>query len=97
MKFKEGQVEEDMTYYLDKVLQGFPELKMELLPSKKDLFTLNLDLPSLCEKEKCFFHTIVAKLLYLSCRARPDIITTVSFCALGYSHLLKKIRLNWTS
>jgi hypothetical protein len=39
-----------------------------------------MDSPLLAEKEKCFFHTVVAKLLYLlSWRARPDIITAVGF------------------
>lgn len=61
------------------MLQEFPELKEELLLSKKDLFALSKDSAILPEKEKCFFHAIVVKLLYLSQRAHPDIITTISF------------------
>jgi hypothetical protein len=49
------------------------------LPNKKDLFAFSKDSDVLPEREKRFFHTIVAKVLYLSRRARPDIITTVSF------------------
>ena len=66
LKFEDGQVKVDMMYNLDKVLQEFPGLKEELLPSKKDLFALSRDSVVLPEKEKRFFHTIVAKLLYLS-------------------------------
>jgi hypothetical protein len=36
-------VKVDMSYYLDKVLQEFTDLKVEVLPGKKNLFALSMD------------------------------------------------------
>lgn len=77
--FSDGQIEFNMIYCLAKVLQEFTDLKEEALPGKRNLFALSPDSVLLSEKRKRFFHTIVAKLLYLSRRARPDIITTIGF------------------
>jgi hypothetical protein len=80
LKFDSGQIKVDMSYYLAKVLLKLSNLKEEVLPGKKNLFALRMDSSLLAEKEKHFFHTVVAKLLYLlSRRARPDIITAVGF------------------
>jgi hypothetical protein len=80
LKFDSGQIKVDMSYYLAKVLLELSNLKEEVLPGKKNLFALRMDSSLLAEKEKHFFHTVVAKLLYLlSRRARPDIITAVGF------------------
>ena len=80
LKFDSGQIKVDMSYYLAKVLLELSNLKEEVLPGKKNLFALRMDSSLLAEKEKHFFHTVVAKLLYLlSQRARPDIITAVGF------------------
>ncbi len=77
---KDG-VKIDMSYYIGKVLQDNVglELKEDSLPSKKDLFAMDIESSLLHEKLKCQFHTNVVKLLYLSRRARPDIITAVGF------------------
>ena len=64
--FSDGQIEFNMIYCLAKVLQEFTDLKEETLPGKRNLFTLSPDSVLLTEKRKRFFHTIVAKLLYLS-------------------------------
>jgi hypothetical protein len=48
-------------------------------PGGKNGFMVNEDAPKLAEDEKKAFHTTVAKLLYLSKRARPDIILVVGF------------------
>lgn len=87
LKFDSGQIKVDMSYYLAKVLlellnfkEELSNFKEEVLPGKKNLFALRMDSSLLAEKEKHFFHTVVAKLLYLlSRRARPDIITAVGF------------------
>jgi hypothetical protein len=55
------------------------DLKEEVLPAKKNLFASDLESPLLADGEKQLFHTVVVKLLYLSHRARPDIITTIGF------------------
>ena len=77
--FGDGQGKVDMMNFLAKVLQEFTDLKEEVLPGKRNLFALSPDLVLLTEKRNRFFHTIVAKLLYLSRWARLDIITTVGF------------------
>jgi len=51
LKFGNGQVKVDMSYYLAKVLHEFPNLKEEVLPGKKNLFAPSMDLPLLAEKE----------------------------------------------
>ena len=79
LAFKAGWVKINMTYYLEKVLKGFNDLMPEVLPGKKNLFASSLDSPLLSEGEKASFHTVIAKLLYLSRRARSDIITAVGF------------------
>ena len=50
-------------------------------PGKSDLFNVNdmLSDPLLTQPLQEFFHSITAKLLYLSKRSRPDISTVVSF------------------
>jgi hypothetical protein len=68
-----------MYYCLDKVLREFTVLKAEVLPGKKNLFPSSLGSPLLSEVEKGSFHMVVAKLLYLFRRARPDIIIAVGF------------------
>jgi Reverse transcriptase (RNA-dependent DNA polymerase) len=48
-------------------------------PAKKELFETNDDLPVLQRDEFETFHSVVAKLLYVSIRARPDVLLAVSF------------------
>jgi hypothetical protein len=52
LKFDEGSVTIDMSYYLDKILKEFSDLKAEALPGKKNLFASSLELLALAEKEK---------------------------------------------
>ncbi len=77
--FENGRVKVDMTYYLEKVLKEFDDLMSEVLPGKKNLFASSLESPMLLEKDKASFHTVAVKLLYLSRRARSDIIPAVRF------------------
>ena len=49
-------------------------------PARSNLFNTKDGISKLLsEKEKKFFHTLVAKLLYLGKRVRPDILVAVSF------------------
>jgi hypothetical protein len=77
--FENGRVKVEMTYYLEKILEKFDGLRPEVLPGKKNLFAASLESPALSEKEKASFHTVVAKLLYFSRRARLDIIPAFCF------------------
>jgi hypothetical protein len=79
LDFMNDGVRIGMTFYLDKILNEFPDLKEEELPGKKDLFVIDKKAVALSERAGRFFHTIMAKILYLSWRARLDIITSVGF------------------
>lgn len=48
-------------------------------PATDDLFAIEEDSEALLKKEKEKFHSMVARLLYMAKRARPDILTCVSF------------------
>ena len=79
LEFADDKFTIDMTFYLEKILGEFPNLKEEALLGKKDLVVTDQNAVALLEKASRSFHTVVAKLLYLSWRARPDIITSVGF------------------
>jgi hypothetical protein len=68
----------DMSYYTQQLLLEFGKVPDYSIPAIKECFycavSVELDLES---KKK--FHTLVAKLLYLAKRARPDILTATSF------------------
>jgi hypothetical protein len=79
IEFLEGFVWIDMRSYVVKILAECEEkLTYYQAPRKKDLFTITEELV-LDEEKKQRFHTIVAKLLYLAKRGRPDILTVVRF------------------
>jgi hypothetical protein len=48
-------------------------------PAKTDLFNINVDSKLLSIDKKEFFHSEVAKLLYVAKRSRPDILLAISF------------------
>ena len=48
-------------------------------PATEDLFVIDESSPELCASAKEHFHSLTAKLLYLSKRTRPDILVAVSF------------------
>jgi hypothetical protein len=69
----------NMRGYIEKILAECSEqLTCYQAPGKKDLFTIVKE-SALDEGKKQKFHMIIAKLLYLAKRARPDILTVVSF------------------
>jgi hypothetical protein len=68
----------DMTYYLQQILEGVQGLQQRSVPGGKDTFQVNTG--EVVGKEQAgWYHTVTAKLLYLAKRARPDILTVVSF------------------
>jgi hypothetical protein len=48
-------------------------------PAESDLFKVDETAELLCDKDKEFYHSVTAKLLYLGKRVRPDILTAISF------------------
>ena len=79
-----GQVKITMDRLTKELLQGCKKMigvSHTPAPAKPDLFTFkpdNLD-PLLPPTSRELFHSIMAKLLYLSKRSRPDILTSVAF------------------
>jgi len=48
-------------------------------PANTNLFKVNIDSLALSKQDADHYHTLTAKLLYLAPRARPDLLTAVSF------------------
>jgi hypothetical protein len=68
-----------MRSYVDDILEMYgSDVKECVTPAKTNLFTNNPS-PLLEKREKELFHSIVAKLLYLGKRGRPDILLAVQF------------------
>jgi hypothetical protein len=78
---KEGKVKILMLDYVMKMLTDLPaEMDGEAAtPAANHLFDVDEDSPRVCEEKAQFFHTYVAKALFLCKRARPDLQTTVAF------------------
>ncbi|CAM9111465.1 unnamed protein product, partial [Ectocarpus fasciculatus] len=75
----EGRAKVSMIEYLKNVLK-FAEIDgTAATPATSKLFEVSDDAAKLNRKEAKKFHTIVAKLLYMSKRTRIDIMTAVSF------------------
>jgi hypothetical protein len=67
-----------MAFYVQQVLEGVT-VAVKLSPGTKTTFTVDEGAVLLVEEKRKVFHSTTAKLLYLAKRARPDILTVVSF------------------
>jgi hypothetical protein len=76
----ENSVTVDMDYFTQQLLKEFKGEQIYTTPAVKECFKAEASIALDKEGQKRF-HTIVAMLLYLAKRARPDILTAVSFCA----------------
>jgi hypothetical protein len=82
MKFDfsiEGEVKITMKKFIDELMDNYNIVTIADTPCGNSLFDLCTDSPLLDRKQSDAFHSCVAKCLYLSKRARPDILLTVSF------------------
>jgi hypothetical protein len=77
-QFSDGQVKITMKGYIDKLLTEHHVDGTSPTPASNDLFTLT-DEPLLPLNEQKQLHSLVAQLLYLSTRVRPDILLPVNF------------------
>lgn len=77
---EKGQVKITMEGYINEVLSFYNVKGKASTPALTNLFDIAKSL-DLDENKRTEFHSIVAKLLYLAKRVRPDILTTVSFLA----------------
>ncbi len=74
-----GVVKIDVSYYLEKVLKGYDNLPPCSTLGKKNFFEIDEKVELLSEVERKKFHTAVARLLYLSKWAWPDIMMVLAF------------------
>jgi hypothetical protein len=73
-----GEVKVSMEHYTKELLAQYKVEGKVNAPALPNLFEIK-ESPLLSEKERKKFHSIVAALLYLAKRTRPDVLTTVSF------------------
>lgn len=81
----EGECKVQQFGHVREMIESFPEdigQKTSLTPASNHLYKKGEGLLS-CDKNREVFHSIVAKVLYVSTRSCPDIILTVSvLCSL---------------
>jgi hypothetical protein len=77
--FKSDSIIIDMKHYLLQILDGAEGLVRKSIPGGRETFQVTEGAESLNAEKRAYFHTVTAKLLYLAKRARPDILTVVSF------------------
>jgi hypothetical protein len=78
LDIKEDGAVVDMTFYVEKLLEGLTVNTMTS-PGNHNTFIVDDKAKLLKEEDRKFFHSSTAKLLYLSKRARPDILTVTIF------------------
>lgn len=78
---RNNEVEISMVDYMTKLLEEVPETMIgdAKTPEAEFLFKVNIDEENLGDGAAQEFHHIVARLLFISKRARPDIQTAVAF------------------
>ena len=77
-----GEVKIDMRDYVKKMVRDFPEELDHgdvVNPATSKLFQVSPESKRLAKQKSKIFHTFVAKGLFLSKRARPDISPTILF------------------
>jgi hypothetical protein len=68
----------DMRFYVDQLLEG-EEVEVFDSPGTKNMLIVETNSKALQEEVRKSFHSKTVKLLYLAKRARPDILTAVTF------------------
>jgi hypothetical protein len=68
-----------MNYYISEFLKNFLNLRAYPSPATEHLYDIDSESALLTEVERQSFHSLVAKLLYLSKRIRPDLLLATSF------------------
>jgi hypothetical protein len=79
IKLFDGYTTIDMIHYIEKMLTEVNSEKTFATPATKKIFDVDETAVVLNEEERKKFHTLVAKILFLSKRARPEISTANSF------------------
>ena len=79
VKVKGKVAEIDMDNYVQKILDMWQPKREYTVPADPDLFSVDSASELLSEQDRKRFHTMVAKLLYLAKRVRPDLLPAVTF------------------
>jgi hypothetical protein len=77
----DGTVKINMKSYLSEAIKAFPDelIGKASTPATEHIFEVNEKSPKLPENKRELLHSIVAKLLFVSTRGRPDIHLPISF------------------
>jgi uncharacterized protein Yka (UPF0111/DUF47 family) len=75
----DGVVKISMKNMIEELLDELEVDGIASSPAANYLFKVTEDLPPLSSYDRELFHSTIAKLLYMSKRARPDILTAISF------------------
>jgi hypothetical protein len=75
-----GEAKVTMKGYIQDALDGSGTTGLAASPAIDQLFDVR-DIARVTEEERARFHSIVAKLLYLAKRTKPECLTAVSFLA----------------
>jgi len=77
----DGTIKVNQKPHLKDALDSFPDLldKIVTSPAAEHIFTVNEECEKLPEAQRELLHKIVAKLLFVSTRGRPDIYLPISF------------------
>ena len=75
----EGEVSVSMDGYVKDILESNPVTGYRATPAATTLYSIDETLPLLPDSGQEAFHSLVMKLMFLAQRARPDILTAVSF------------------
>lgn len=81
-----GKVTVSMSRYISEVLAAHPVEGTAKTPAAENLFEVSDSSPLLDAEGAENFHSATAKLLYLSKRARPDVLTAVAFLTTRVQH-----------
>jgi len=68
-----------METYIESIFSKLSPNGISRVPASPNLFSSDQSSKLLSDADKALFHTIVASLLYLSLRIRPDILVAVTF------------------
>lgn len=91
IEFEDGFVKVDMKHFIEKMLGEVDNLQEHPTPADKNVFTVE-ESEKLSETDRKKFHTLVAKLLFLSKRARPDFSLANGFLCTRFSRAMKEDR-----
>lgn len=75
-----GEARVSMKGYVDDLLEGSEIVGVARTPATDGLFDIR-DVPAVSEDRRAKFHSLVAKVLYLAKRTKPECLTAISFLA----------------